>query len=70
VLHTALEAGEHGKKASVNLMESNALKRVDTQILVLFREIPEHVPDPHEFHFTESQNHRMLRGWKGPLWVI
>ena len=28
-LHAALEAGEHGKKVPVSLMESNALKRVD-----------------------------------------
>lgn len=49
VLCAALEAGEHGKKAPVNLMEGNALKRVDTQVLVLFREALERMPGPHVF---------------------
>ena len=49
VLLAALEAGEHGKKVPVNLMESNALKRIDTRILALFRETLEHVLGPHVF---------------------
>lgn len=36
VLYAALEAGEHGMKVPVNLMENTALKRIDTQILALF----------------------------------